>query len=176
MTETSRKKPFDRAAEWVWSLGGLGFIPIYHSFWGALIGLPLYALFFLLGWKAYLTGWAAILAVGWLVSSRSLSFYGSPKQDQRVIIDKTSGYLTAMFLAPQYSFLKLPFLWGFFIFLLLDLIKPWYIGKLNRKEGAVFIMLDDLVNGLSACFILWLIAAVHYFFIEPRILPAIFVK
>ncbi|MDR0620464.1 MAG: phosphatidylglycerophosphatase A [Deltaproteobacteria bacterium] len=174
MAETD-KNAFDRAAEWIWSLGGLGFIPIYHSFWGAAVGLPLYALFFMLGWKAYLVAYLAILGLAWLVSARSLVFYGSPKQDQRVIIDKTFGYLTAMFLAPQYTFLKLPFLWGFFIFLALDMLKPWYIGKIHEKDGSVFVMLDDFLAGLTACFLMWLVAVVHYLFIEPSILPAIFV-
>jgi phosphatidylglycerophosphatase A len=130
----------------------------------------------MLGWKAYLIGYLVILALGWLVSSRSLTYYGSPKQDDRVIIDKTFGYLTAMFLAPQYSFLKMPFLWGFFIFLVIDMFKPWYVGKIHNKNGSIYIMLDDFLNGISTCFILWLVATIHYFFLEPRIWPALFVR
>ncbi|MDR2301632.1 MAG: phosphatidylglycerophosphatase A [Deltaproteobacteria bacterium] len=175
MNETD-KNWFDKKAEWIWSLGRVGYIPIYHSFWGALLGLPLFALFFMLGWRAYLIAYLAILALGLLVSWRSLVFYGSPKQDDRVIIDKTFGYLTAMFLAPQYSFLKMPFLWGFFIFLLIDMFKPWYVGKIHEKNGSIYIMLDDFLNGLTTCFIMWLIAAVHYLFVEPHILPAIFAR
>jgi phosphatidylglycerophosphatase A len=157
-------------------LGGLGFIPLYHSFWGALVGLPLYALFFFLGFKAYLAGYLLIFILGWLVSSRSLRYYNNPKQDQRVVIDKTFGYLTAMFLAPQYSFLKLSFLWGFFIFLAIDMFKPWFISKINQKEGSIYILLDDFLAGLVTCFLLWLLAIIHYLFIQPNILPAIFVR
>ncbi|MDR2368692.1 MAG: phosphatidylglycerophosphatase A [Deltaproteobacteria bacterium] len=174
--EGTERGSLDRAARWVWSLGGLGFIPIYHSFWGAIVGLPLYALFMLLGWKAYLIGYVAILALGWLVSARSLSYYGSDKQNPSVIIDKTFGYLTAMFLAPQYYLLKYPFLWGLLIFLALDMLKPWYVGRINQKTGSLFIMLDDFVAGLTACFSLWLVATAHYFILEPRILPAIFAQ
>jgi phosphatidylglycerophosphatase A len=174
MTGTN-KSAFDRAAEWIWSLGGLGFIPLYPAFWGTLVGVPLYALFYFLGWRAYLIGYLIVFALGWLVSFRSLRFYNSPKQDHRVIIDKTFGYLTAMFLAPQYSFLKLPCLWGFFVFLAIDMFKPWFISKINQKEGSIFILLDDFLAGLSTCFILWVAATVHYLFIEPHILPAIFV-
>jgi phosphatidylglycerophosphatase A len=167
---------FDRAAEWIWSLGKLGFIPIYHSFWGALIGLPLYALFFLLGWKAYLTSYVLLFVLGWLVVSRSLVYYGKPKQDHRVIIDKTLGYLTAMFLAPQYLFLKFPYLWGFFIFLAIDMVKPWFIAKVHDKQGSIFILLDDILAGLVTCLLLWVVAVVHYLFINPMIMPAIFAR
>jgi phosphatidylglycerophosphatase A len=180
LLQDSKPGRLDKAAEWVWSVAGLGFIPLAPSFWGTLGGLPLYALLFLLGWKAYLAGYAAIFLLGWLVSARSLAFYQKPSQkavqNQRVVIDRTFGFLTAMFLAPQYDFLVFPFLWGFFLFLLVDYLKPWLVGQANRREGALFIMLDDFLAGLASCFIMWLVAIAHYLFVQPHILPAIFAR
>lgn len=65
-----------------------------------------------------------------------------------IVFDEIVGFLVAMIaLPPDWPWI----LAGFLLFRVLDIVKPWPIGWLDRRvRGGFGIMLDDLLAGLAA--------------------------
>lgn len=65
-----------------------------------------------------------------------------------IVFDEIVGFLVAMIaLPPAWPWI----LAGFLLFRVLDIVKPWPIGWLDRRvRGGFGIMLDDLLAGLAA--------------------------
>ena len=62
-----------------------------------------------------------------------------------MVIDEVAGQLlTLLLVAPNW----LGIVGAFFIFRVLDIIKPWPAGRFERLPGGVGIMADDLMAGL----------------------------
>ena len=54
--------------------------------------------------------------------------------------------------------------WGFVLFRLFDILKPWPINWLDKKiHGGLGIMLDDVVAGLYAALVAVLIGYLGFF-------------
>lgn len=69
-----------------------------------------------------------------------------------IVWDEVAGYLVTMWLVP---FSWTAVLWGFVLFRIFDIIKPWPIKWVDQKvEGGVGIMLDDVLAGVFAALIL----------------------
>jgi phosphatidylglycerophosphatase A len=72
-----------------------------------------------------------------------------------IVWDEVAGFLITMWLVP--------FSWqavagGFVLFRLFDILKPWPIKWIDSKiEGGLGIMLDDVLAGIFAALILWMI-------------------
>jgi len=117
------------------TVGSLAALPIawvIHQIAGPL-GLLVCALFlFLLGW--------------WLIELQpETESSGDP---QWIVIDEVTGQWICLAAAP------IDVLWyalAFLFFRLLDITKPWIIGKLDRSlTGGLGIMLDDVAAGIAA--------------------------
>jgi phosphatidylglycerophosphatase A len=179
VSELKNKKMsvLDQISEMIWTVGRLGRMPMAPGTWGTVGAIPIYFLFLYLGWKIYLIGYLVIFLVGWYVSHRAERFYNN-HDDKRIVIDEVSGYLTTMFIAPQNDLLPLSFLWGFVLFRLFDILKPGPIRRVDKIEGPLYVMLDDVLAGLFACVSLWIIASLLYFFKSPitLLLPEIFLR
>ncbi|MDR1546411.1 MAG: phosphatidylglycerophosphatase A [Deltaproteobacteria bacterium] len=175
MSETDPVSLTDKIAKAVWTVGGLGELPMAPGTWGAVGAVPIYLVLWKFGnWKIYLIVLLAVFFGGWLVSHRANIFY-KKHDDSRVVIDEAAGYLTTMFLAPQDAFLPLAPLWGFALFRLFDIWKPGLLKKVDRTEGGLFVMLDDVLAGLLACAAMWVVAALLALFKNP-FLPQMFVQ
>jgi len=64
------------------------------------------------------------------------------------VLDEVAGYFITMILAPEgWQWL----LFGFVLFRIFDILKPWPISVLDRRvQGGLGIMLDDIVAGMFA--------------------------
>lgn len=72
-----------------------------------------------------------------------------------IVWDEIAGFLITMWLVP-YSWYTL--LLGFVLFRFFDILKPWPIKWIDQKvEGGLGIMLDDVLAGIFAGLILFLI-------------------
>ena len=78
-------------------------------------------------------------------SSRQLGVHDHPG----IVWDEFVGFWLTMWAVPaQWTWIVL----GFVVFRVLDIVKPWPIGFLDKNfEGGIGIMLDDIVAGLMAC-------------------------
>jgi phosphatidylglycerophosphatase A len=163
-----------RLAEGIWSVGGLGLLPGPTGTYGSVAGVPIYLLLWWAGWEAYLASTAILFLLGWVLSCQAQQAYKA-HDDKRVVIDEVVGYLVTMFLAPQFAFLPLAPLWGLAWFRIFDIWKPGPIGKIDKIEGGLFVMLDDVLAGLAATAALWITAAVVSLVKNPY-LPELFAR
>lgn len=111
-----------------------------------------------------------VFVVGWLSVSRYLK-HSTEKDPSEVVVDEVAGQMLA--LIPLSAFLQIKVgtelpvgfavpLWvaGFVLFRLFDILKPWIVGKAEERDGALGVMLDDIVAGAFAGLIVGLAAIV----------------
>lgn len=73
-----------------------------------------------------------------------------------IVWDEIAGYLITLWLVP---FSWAAVFWGFVLFRVFDIVKPWPISWLDRHvQGGLGIMLDDVLAGVFAGLLLWLMA------------------
>lgn len=130
---------------------GAGLAPVAPGTFGTLVAVPL----------ELATRWMSLPARAGLVvavcligvylcgeSARRLDQHDHPG----IVFDEIAGYMVAMLAAPD------GWIWvvaGFALFRFFDVLKPWPIRELDHGiSGGAGIMLDDVVAGLFAGFIL----------------------
>ena len=73
------------------------------------------------------------------------------KDSSKVVIDEVAGMsCTLLFVAPTVPYL----LTGFVLFRFFDIVKPFYLRRLERFPGGWGVMFDDLGAGLAAHLVL----------------------
>lgn len=130
---------------------GAGTIGIAPGTFGTVVAIPIYLLVQDLAPVFYITGVVVLFLAGiWIcdVTSRDLGV----DDHAGIVIDEITGYLFAMTTAPA------GWLWvvyGFILFRLFDIWKPWPIRLIDRSvHGGLGIMLDDIIAGAFACAII----------------------
>jgi len=137
----------DRTVLFLASGFGSGYAPVAPGTAGTLVGIAIVSLLHPLPLPIYGAVSAGIFLAGVALSSRAEVILGV--QDSGVIvIDEIAGFLAAM--------AGLPLTWksvaaGFFLFRVLDVIKPFPIRAVERRvSGGWGVMLDDLLAGAAA--------------------------
>jgi len=133
----------------------LGFIPIAPGTMGTIGAIPLVIFLSGLGLYWYLLITIILLPIGCYLSKIAAKDLNNsdPKQ---VVVDEVAGFLITM--------IEVPISWksillGFVLFRTLDIFKPYPISFCDQKiKGGVGIMLDDVLAGIFACFLLHLLA------------------
>lgn len=127
----------------------VGYFPLIPGTAGSIAGVLVY---FLVkdNILAYILVLAALLILGFLASEKTEELMAR-KDPPCVVIDEVCGMLLGLLFLP-YNF-KLVII-GFFIFRLLDTLKPYPVGRLEKLPGGLGIMLDDLAAGLYTNLIL----------------------
>lgn len=130
------------AAEWVASLGGLGFLPVAPGTMGSLLGVGLLLATRAHPWAAAV-GLVTVVAAGCATAGRVAARSGA-SDPSTVVIDEAAGMLVAAVGLP----VSLPVLGAaFLLFRLFDICKPFPIRRLEVLPGALGIMADDLLAG-----------------------------
>jgi phosphatidylglycerophosphatase A len=134
------------------TVGFAGYSPIAPGTVGSLVGLVLYLFtsHLALAWQFGILG--AITIVGVWSASEAAHFFGR-EDPGHVVIDEVAGQLVTLILTGVGSVGAIV---GFFLFRLLDIIKPWPAGQFERLHGGVGIMADDLMAGIYGNLILQL--------------------
>jgi len=137
---------------------GSGLAPVAPGTAGTVVAIPLYFLLQPLALHIYLMLVTGLFLIGIPLcahTARRLGVHDHPG----IVWDEIVGYLVTMTFAPP------GWLWivaGFVLFRLFDVLKPWPIKWLDRKVGGGFgIMVDDLLAGIVAAVVLYLL--VMYF-------------
>lgn len=130
------------------SLGfGSGLSPKAPGTMGTLAAVPLYLLLTLLDFQWYVLVTLLVSVLGiWACdyTSRALEVHDHPG----IVIDEFAGFLITMIAVPLSIF---SLFYGFLLFRLFDIVKPWPIGWLDKRlSGGVGIMLDDILAGIYA--------------------------
>lgn len=161
---------------------GVGYLPLAPGTWGSILGVGVYIVWHLLRlrfFEAYGDGhwiplWAAsawisfslvmvVLATlaGIWAATRAEQLAGI-KDSRIVVIDEVVGQLIALLFIPY-------FLWsdwtllvsGFLLFRVFDIWKPFPIRSLEKLEGGVGVIADDVVAGCYAATVLSAIVAIR---------------
>lgn len=127
---------------------GSGAMPFMPGTFGTLMAIPFYLLLRPLPLAAYLILTALFIALSVWVSekcSRDIGFHDHPG----MCIDEFAGFFVTMIGAPVGIGWVI---YGFLLFRLFDIWKPWPIHLLDEKvHGGFGMILDDVVAGIFAC-------------------------
>lgn len=135
----------NRLAELIATCGGLGYLPKAPGTWGSLgavalaAGLPYPAIFA-----------AAFLFPGIWAAGR-MAKTGGRDDPQHVVIDEAVGQWIAL-AGGAHTWQSV--LAAFVLFRFFDIFKPWPVNALERLPGGWGIMMDDVMAGIYAFFVM----------------------
>lgn len=140
------------------TLGGLGrMTPAPGTVASILTVFAGFGLAILGGSALVLCAGLAAMAAGAWAAERYAREYGV-KDPSECVIDEVAGQFLACAFAPR---TWLGYAIAFFLFRVLDIIKPWPIGAAERLHGGLGIMADDVVAGVLAGLALLILAQTH---------------
>lgn len=125
---------------------GTGYAPFAPGTFGSLPGLLLVWLLWGQGPLAAVGGLLVVVALGFWSAGAAAEHFGR-RDPGHVVVDEIAGQMTSL-LFMDASVRNL--IAGFFLFRLLDVIKPFPAGRLEELPGASGIMADDLMAGVYA--------------------------
>lgn len=127
----------------------LGHSPLMPGTIGSLGGLVVY---FLVGRNEILYGFSIIFLffLGMLFSGEAEKVY-KIKDADKIVIDEACGMLLALFCVPM---TMLSIVFGFFIFRILDILKPPPAKRMEKLTGSMGIMFDDIIAAIYTNLIL----------------------
>jgi phosphatidylglycerophosphatase A len=125
---------------------GAGLFPVAQGTVGTLVGIPLVILLAQLNsYGGAVVIFLFIILAVW--SSHVSSSLLANEDPAEVVIDEVAGFLITFFLLP-FSWLHLCF--GFVLFRLFDILKPFPVRRLEKLKGGLGIVADDLLAGVYA--------------------------
>jgi phosphatidylglycerophosphatase A len=130
-----------RIALLICTFGYIGYFPIAPGTIGSIAGLLVYAALHWLGASATVQALVivALFAAGVWSGTHAERHFGSTDPGPGVV-DEVVGMLITLFLQPVGWAVALA---GFFIFRVLDVIKPYPAGRFERLHGGLGMMADD---------------------------------
>ncbi|HLE26256.1 MAG TPA: phosphatidylglycerophosphatase A [Thermodesulfobacteriota bacterium] len=134
----------------------LGYSPIAPGTAGTIGGVILFYFLSNFSLYIYISFFLGFIIFSVWVSTKASGIFGEsdPKQ---VVVDEVCGYLVTMFLiTPSLKNMIL----GFFLFRLLDIVKPPPVRSSERLPGGFGIVTDDVVAGIYANIIMQVITRV----------------
>lgn len=128
---------------------GVGYSPLAPGSLGSLWGIALTAATLTLPLAVKLAVLALVTAVGIWASERVGRVWGH--DHRQIVVDETAGQYLTLLAAPDVTW----FAWGFVLFRVADVVKPYPASILDRKKGGFYTMADDLAAGLYGMLALW---------------------
>lgn len=141
--------PYGLLATWF----GVGLSPKAPGTVGSIAALPYAALIhYFLGGPMLTLAAAALFFVGIKISDLYMERFSRADDPSEVVIDEVAG----MFLALSFIGFSLQgYVFGFIVFRLFDIFKPWPISWADNKlKGGLGVMADDILAAV-ATIVLW---------------------
>jgi phosphatidylglycerophosphatase A len=137
-----------RLAVFVCTFGYIGYFPVAPGTVGSVAGLVVFALLRWLHAPAALDATLILVffAAGVWSGTHAERYFGTTDPGPGVI-DEVVGMLITLFLLPGTSPVVLA---GFFIFRVLDVIKPYPAGRFESFHGGMGMMADDVMSAIYA--------------------------
>jgi phosphatidylglycerophosphatase A len=118
-------------------------MPIASGTWGSAVGMLIAWLFFG-NTSVALILTLLVLVISIPVSTRAEKIFGT-KDDGRIVIDEIVGYWISVLFLPR---TLIVYAAAFFLFRLLDVLKPLGIRRSQDLPGGWGIVIDDVLAGL----------------------------
>jgi phosphatidylglycerophosphatase A len=132
------------------SVFGAGFAPFAPGTFGTLAAALIYLLL-PSAWFAPACPWPVPIALGGLflfgVAVSTMAEKKLSPDDPRIVIDEFVGFYIAVLLLPKTLMVAL---YGFVLFRVFDIAKPFPINRSQRLPGGWGVMVDDLIAGIYA--------------------------
>jgi phosphatidylglycerophosphatase A len=136
--------------------GFVGYAPVAPGTFGSAAGVVVFV-----GLRAIGSGAAELAAIAVLfvvgIWSATIAEHRLGTDPGPVVIDEIVGMLITLALIPV---TPLGVVAGFFVFRLLDIVKPWPAGRFERLPGGLGVMADDAMAGVYGNILLRGLAAV----------------
>ncbi|HEY3487586.1 MAG TPA: phosphatidylglycerophosphatase A [Gammaproteobacteria bacterium] len=133
---------------------GAGLSPKAPGTAGTLVAVPVYLLAQQMSYPAQIVLLVAVIMAGIWICDRTASDL-KVHDHPGIVWDEIAGFLLTMS-AVDFSWFNLAA--GFLLFRCFDILKPWPISYFDRNvQGGLGIMLDDIVAGICAASILYLV-------------------
>lgn len=143
---------------WIVTFFGVGKLPWAPGTWGSLAAFVVYLFPQELRNDLILACIIVFTLISIGIIKKFERLWG--KDPSIIVIDEVIGMwilmLSTFFEKIEYILL------GFFLFRILDIIKPFPINKVNDKDGAIYVLLDDILAALFTIVILALIDYIRY--------------
>ena len=141
-----------RLAVFIATVGYCGYFPIAPGTVGSAAGL----VFYLLVWWAQSPVFEAglillLFAVGVWAGTTSERYFGGIDPGP-IVLDEVVGMLITLALHPVNIWGAIV---GFFIFRVLDVVKPWPARRLELLPGGFGVVLDDMMAGVYGNLMVW---------------------
>ena len=151
------KTKTDRLAIFVATGGGAGFAPKAPGTAGSVVGVLIYLLMEWLGAGAYSPHVIIFLfIVGTWSAHRVETFWGH--DSQRIVVDEIIGQMiTFVYAAGRFRLPAAFVVAGFGLFRLFDILKPFPLRRLEKLNGGLGVIADDVGAGIYALGVLTLI-------------------
>lgn len=128
-----------------------GYCPVMPGTAGTVVGIALYFLLSSFSVPLYIATTILFVFFSIWISGKAEQLFNK-KDPPFVVIDEIAGYLVTM---ATFHPDRLYLICGFILFRIMDIIKPYPAGLINRKiKGGAGIVLDDVVAGIYANLIL----------------------
>jgi len=131
----------------------IGYLPVAPGTFGSLAGVAIFYLFknSQLNLLIFTLG---LLILGFLVSGKAEKVFGR-NDPSCIVIDEVCGMLLSLLLLPYYAVWVV--ILAFFYFRLLDTLKPFPAGRVERMSGGLGLMGDDIVAAFYTNIILQIV-------------------
>ncbi len=127
--------------------GPCGYSPVAPGTAGTLGAIPLaWVLATRLSLPAYLAATAALIALS-IPAAQRAGRYWNVADASPIVIDEVAGYLVTMAFVP---FSWPAAAWGFLLFRLYDVLKPWPASAFDRVKNGFGVVMDDVAAGVFA--------------------------
>lgn len=130
----------------------VGYVPVAPGTFGSAVGLAVYYLIRREASSAVELSVIAIITVVGLWSATEAEHHFGGIDPGPVVIDEVVGMLMTLALHPVNV---LGAIVGFFIFRVLDVVKPWPARRLELLPGGFGVVLDDMMAGVYGNLIVW---------------------
>jgi len=139
----------DKFCRLVSSVFYIGYLPVAPGSLGSFAALFLY---YFVKDNPLFMGVAIVICIllGFLTAGRAEDLFGG-KDASEIIIDEFTGMLVALYLLPATMGYVVS---AFLLFRFFDIVKPNPINRLEKLEGGLGVMSDDLLAGVYANLIL----------------------
>lgn len=125
----------------------VGLIPIGPGTFGTLAAIPLFYALSFAPLYVYFALTILIILISVWASTVAEEIFGKTDPGQ-VVADEVCGYLITMILVPV-TLSNIFF--GFLLFRLFDIAKPYPVRKFEKLPGGWGIVIDDVAAGVYAC-------------------------
>jgi phosphatidylglycerophosphatase A len=141
-----------RLAVLVCTFGYIGYFPIAPGTAGSIAGLAVYGLLRWRGasWEIEAVVILLLLAAGIWSGAHAERHFGATDPGPGVI-DEVVGMLVTLFLLPATWAIVVA---GFLVFRVLDVVKPYPAGRLERLHGGLGMMADDVMSAVYSNLVL----------------------